>query len=333
MKRNRILLVCIFLLAALAACGRDNAKNETAPAVTQASPTAEAAPTAEATPTATSTPTPTATNTPTPTPDPATYRGSVEELNDLYDMAYEIGRKHGIEIYIADRVSVEAIALPCEQQMDPELVRAALTRIDEILSRYPRGMVRRLVTVPNARMELYLVKNMELYAGLYDTRAREDGGVANYVALDTRGADLIDNLDDTLPHELTHAADYSIMSMRSRGVDVKFSEDRWNELNPPGFEYAETGDFELQSDVYTVGDNYRYFAYSYGCMNRLEDRATLFGFLMHYAAAGSAVPDQFTPEQLAKLGYWIECLRDAYANSDWPEQTYWEKAYADCLGK
>ena len=91
--------------------------------------------------------------------------------------------------------------------MDPELVRAALTRIDEILSRYPRGMVRRLVTVPNARMELYLVKNMELYTGLYDTRAREDGGVANYVALDIRGADLIDNLDDTLPHELTHAVD------------------------------------------------------------------------------------------------------------------------------
>ena len=167
--------------------------------------------------------------------------------------------------------------------------------------------------------------------GYYSSRAREDGGSANLVLLDVTRADQIEAMYDVLPHELTHAADFVFSAMRARGVGVRFSEERWDELNPPGFEYAETDDTERQSEVYTQGDNYRYFAFSYGCWNRMEDRATLFGALMADAAKGETGPDRFTPEQLAKLGYWIECLRDAFANSNWPEQTCWEKAYEKCL--
>lgn len=253
--------------------------------------------------------------------------GSVPGMEENYELAAELGNRYGIFFRIADLIPDRMPEEGDAYQNDPVLVGAALRKIDSILSAYPEHYFDQLVFGDHDRLELVLVGfcpvGMGYVAACPEYAGEADGRLVLELCLDIENSGLIDELDYNLPHELAHLTDWYLQYLSDTEEGHLFSEEAWNALNPEGFEYS-YGDEDMELAAYDAA--FEYFSYSYGCCNPLEDRATLFGFLMqnHFRGTVSAL----TPQQYAKLEFYSRCIRDAFG--DWPEAAAWETQLAAC---
>lgn len=160
-------------------------------------------------------------------------------------------------------------------------------------------------------------------------------------------------LPATLIHELTHVTDYRLLGMH------QLNEREWNRLNPPGFSYYNAYVDEQGTDYRRTGsteytaveetDPARiYFCDPYSRTYAMEDRARLMELLLtgtdrfsetDKAGSNQADPEKYgtdpdplwdkcfsSPHVQTKLRFYFYTLRQAFANSRWPQETAWEEA-------
>lgn len=243
---------------------------------------------------------------------------------ELYERAKEIGKKHGIEIRIAEQLEEDYNDYKAEKTFDESQISVALEIVERTLSKYPEGYFAQLLCGSIREIELHLagtVTNLEIPEG-------EVNGFTSFIGFaQTRNDKSVivvdvgegENLEEHLHHEIFHLTDDRLAFDAGLRENAVYSEDRWMELNPKEFEYSYNL-FELPEEYFN--DNYRgWFIELYSRTYPREDRATI----MEYAMLGMDAMFIAEPYRQAKLEYLCECIRDAFDTTGWPEHTVWEE--------
>lgn len=243
---------------------------------------------------------------------------------ELYTMAKAIGYKHGIEIRIAEQLDEDYIDYKVEEDLDEEKINAALDVLGKELSIYPEGFFDQLLYGSIREIEIHLagtLTNLSLPEGdvngfiSYSGFAQTRNGKA-VVVLDMNEGE---NLSRYLHHELFHLIDDKMTFGAGIKEDFTYSEEAWMELNPEGFEYADST-FELPEELYDEEYDV-WFIDMYSRTMPREDRARI----MEYAMTGDYNMFISAPHRQAKLEYLNQCIRDSFDTFGWPEKTVWEE--------
>ncbi|MBR6020230.1 MAG: hypothetical protein IK055_08460 [Lachnospiraceae bacterium] len=327
-----ILLLLILVMATVAyGCGKETEDPEPK-ATPTAVPTAKQ-PTPEPTATPTEEAEPTPTNTPTPEPNkrPEVTYGKWNSLNSVYELAYDIGEKHGVKIYAADLLPNEVIKqLGGRTFADKQPVLAELEQLDSILDIFPKDFFRQMISdVPiEIPFSFYLGMDSDKIRGI-DFVAVLDGPQDSPDS-ELLGIGIYINSPETGTHEYLPSNTYFAIatayqdycySMSTWGKTQLFDEDIWMSLQPEGFHYV--GDNNLTEA--TMAQYIDYFQYPRQCYGSWDDRNVILCILFEFTYTNESM--KLPAPTLKKMGYLVDCLRDSLATEDWPAETKWEAEY------
>ena len=196
-------------------------------------------------------------------------------LSDCAQLAAEISRKYGIRILLWSDIT---LCQPKDYDLLPEyqvpLIRQRLEELDQNLSIYPESMLYEAVTQNGGELSICLVRSILPKTGV---SARND--VNGLQFWDPQGNAWVvitsdDQMAQHLHHELFHILD-------SRVLTSCDAYDRWNDLNPDGFEYDYDYLSNLQrNDLEYVSGTDAHFIDLYAMSFPGEDRARIMEYAM-----------------------------------------------------
>ena len=219
--------------------------------------------------------------------------------------ATEIGARYNINILIyRDAVAVE----PWDYRLEPEYQVSTLQRelnaLEQRLAAFPTGFLSTLSQTYSS-LTICLVGNAESTVNGPETVSGIQflDGYDAYIALVCG-----ENTEKALYHELCHLMETVVLT-RSTAYD------RWNSLNPEGFDYGRSPDQEW------LQPGREWFIDGYAMSSAQEDRARLFEYAM---TAGHDALFRSPPLQ-QKLRQLCTGLREAFALEDYEGHLPWEQ--------
>ena len=251
----------------------------------------------------------------------------------LSERAEEIEEKYGVKILFGQNIRKKVSDYDFEVCEKQGHISNSLDVIDETLEMYPEGFFDSLEDGFVRDTCFYLTGEMK------PKDPKESISEANGLTSDEEDLmmlffDITDMevTSQTIVHEITHAID------RRLEYDGVMDESKWEELNPPGFNYYEGYISEKGEDYSTVDDDeytayysnaydedYKdtYFVDTYSKTWPTEDRARLMEMLIGDI---SYREDMFQSEHLKeKLKLYFSFIREDLESDSWPEETVWEK--------
>lgn len=262
-------------------------------------------------------------------PEKKDFTLSVTDYGDLTQKARELEEKYGLKIEMGENVPTSFDDYDAVQLTDTAQISSALSQISEVLTVYPEDYFTDIADNYYRDIVIYLTGTLTPHDNT--TNITNAGGFTTQSGGLAKVAFNIDyDLDrGTVIHELTHVLDY-----RLEGKD-EIDDDRWNELNPEGFNYyysyidSDGNSYEYTGDTTWTASGETdperiWFVDTYSKTYPMEDRARLVEYLLQDP---DSAPDYFggTPIQ-KKLAWYFQVIRDAVGGDDWPEETSWEKA-------
>ena len=239
-----------------------------------------------------------------------------------------MGETYGITIKIADQTQSEFYDFYAEPEYDETYIKDALIILEKVCSAYPDGFFHQLLYGNTTEIQFHLTGELTKT----DLTEGDTSGFTSFSGFTTDGEGRTTvavniarpgSLEQTLHHEIAHLIDNKLtFDARIRG-NALYSDEKWETLNPEGFEYADSYT-NLPMEFYNDGYE-NWFMELYSRTFIREDRATI----MEYAMAGYSWAFN-TPERIAKLEYWSTCIRDAFNTDGWPEMTLWESTLSQC---
>lgn len=239
--------------------------------------------------------------------------------SSLYQRAAQLSQRFGVDIRIAEQCSLEYSHYDTYPMTDATFIRSALDVLEDSLNRYPDGFFQQLRFGSIESIRLELVGGLTAKDNVH-THPDSIGAFAQ-----DRGSHYLIVLDgyllqqQTLFHEFSHIIDAKLEWDASIREDALYSEERWMELQPAGFQYALTYT-EIPEELLSYMDS-GYFITDYAMTFPAEDRAVLM------ASAMGGYSWDFEPDtgRSAKLQYYADCIRDCFDTTGWPEITAWEQ--------
>ena len=266
-------------------------------------------------------------------PKPANEAG--DQFNDLKTRCKGITDKYGIEILIGndikDReisynynlISVEDSGKDVEEQQSA--TSYAIDNIEVDLGFYSKEFFEKFKDYRGrGGICIALVDELRNEHGNFIANGEfVPRGITSYIVIDVNCLESI-----TLHHELWHAVENIIVLQDPDAFDLE----KWNELNPPKFKYAD--DFEN----YGGGDLYQYtldpiydgttpdayFGRIYGTVNPKEDRATIVETFMGFGGSyngemysSSLEALQQYPHIMAKIEYMADACERVFGGKYW----------------
>lgn len=219
--------------------------------------------------------------------------------------ADEISAKYGVEIHVDQQLPVAAnYRFVSEHQ--PEALEAALTQLDQLLSRFPENFFVKMAAVnKSGGIRIGLVR--ELY-DIADDPVPDGYGLHytvsgnHYIALR-----IGPEFESAVYHELSHALDAFVYS-GSKAFDL------WEQLNPEGFTYFSSyKNYDVSGDDPLLLGETQAFVDGYSMTFAKEDRARIFEKAMTDGNAGLFA----APIMQAKLKQLCLGIREAY---DWEKE-------------
>ncbi len=237
---------------------------------------------------------------------------------ELYERARQIGEKYGLRLKIADMCDEVFSVFKADLVLDEQRINDALDVLESALEKYPENFFPQLNYGTSRYIELQFIEHLTTTNGY--------GGDGSYSAF-TQPMDGYTHIvfditwlsESTVFHEFSHILDSRLEFAVGYREGAFFSEDDWDALQPPGFEWGGEYGGEWQ---YTRPVDYTYFTDTYATTNSTEDRARI----MEYAGAGWYWTFMDNPHIRAKLDYYCRAIRADLDTEGWPEQTFWEKA-------
>ena len=238
----------------------------------------------------------------------------LEGLAEAEAYAKAIGEKYGIEVLIyKEAAAVEPYDYDLEYEHLVGVLNRELGLLEEHLANYPEGFLQKLA----GRFEGLKICIVRSLTGTAESGSLDSADgiqfLDNYNAYIALAA--ASNTEYALYHELCHLIDTMVISESS-------AYDRWDQLNPKGFEY----DYDYISNQYRDGSAYlgesnRSFIDTYSMSFPKEDRARIMEYAM---TEGNASYFQSTTMQ-AKLKLLCEGIREAFGLRKSPETFLWEQ--------
>jgi hypothetical protein len=249
--------------------------------------------------------------------------------------AEEIYEKFGISVYLREdavRYLNGYAVLPCSEETK---ISETLDALVGFFERCPEGFIRNIAEQYSA-FDICLVGRI-----IPDTTNRNSIGDASAFTVETGGIELIvinalmSDKGKTVAHEFFHAIENTIFNMSVYDPSYYGLENfaRWEQLNPPGFEYRyiyteEDGrtvdsDAEYLSTAWYEGrEDDIYFVDGYCTTYPSEDRARIFEYIATFPEG--LLPQWFGRNMLLKAEYLSACIREVFADENWND-VYWEK--------
>ena len=241
-------------------------------------------------------------------------------LADCQLYADEIGSRYGIRVLVAgEATAVQPWDYDMEAEYRVSVIRQELEQLDAHLSNYPESMLQTLAERFEG-LNICIVRQLTgtPESGSLDTASGiqfwEDFGayIALAVGMETEHA---------LYHELCHLIDTVVLNESS-------AYDRWDELNPSGFEYDYNYITNAQRDASAyLQENTRYFIDTYSMSYPKEDRARIMEYAM---TEGNESLFQSTTMQ-AKLKLLCVGIREAFGLKKSPDTFLWEQYLKESL--
>lgn len=234
--------------------------------------------------------------------------------------AQEISQRYGIRVLVyKDAVDIQPWDYDLEVEHLAPVIREELEQLDARLGNYPEGFLQTLSQRFDG-LTLCIVRSISGTAESGSLDAAKGvqfwEGHHAYIAL-AAGAET----EYTLYHELCHLIDTVVLSESS-------AYDRWDELNPSGFEY----DYDYIANQSRNSSEYlregsRYFIDMYSMSFPKEDRARI---MEHAMTEGNAACFQSKAMQ-AKLKLLCQGIREAFGLRKSPETFLWEQYLNESL--
>ncbi len=247
-----------------------------------------------------------------------------EEEEFVADVSYEIREKvndmeekFGVDIKIKEECDLGVAGYDFELLLDEDMLLYNLEVLNSCMSKYPEGFFQQIKYGNIENIEIQLLYDLSSPDGI-----AMDAAAFVYENPDTIGVYFGAGrlMEFEVYHELTHVIDFYLSFKKKANDDILFDDNKWCELNPEGYEYADSGN---DSDLDNLFENFfidGYFTEPYGCANSMEDRATLM------AAAMTKNPTATSGRPLIeKLRYWSECIRDGFDTTGWDNVLLWEE--------
>ena len=265
-------------------------------------------------------------------------KGKQTDLKAQYARAVEIGNRYGVQIWFADLTPDGVLFFEDLKVWDPDSIDLALDEIEQVLALYPEGFFDQML------FEYYSGIAICLYDGNFEFAYPSNKYIngKNYLMLyvdvslqfvegHPSASDLsLRNFPDVPPitGELICDIWYlmeKVMANRDEHFDeVTFSEETWQALNPPGFEYHEI-DFWWDLSEYEAEVNMDYFLITGSLHSGRNDRMLFYEYMMLAALTGED-PLEFTPQCRAKIDELLRMIRFYFGTDEWPDATSWEAA-------
>ena len=236
----------------------------------------------------------------------------------LYDRAAELSERFGLDIRIAEQTVRDYKSYTAEVLADQQMTDRALDVLEDALAAYPEGFFRQLPFSDVRTIRIEIVDGLRPVSGA-DVSASElafSHQRKGYYLLVLNGSDMREGV---IYHEISHVIDKRLAWDASLRTEALFSEERWLELQPEGFDYA--GSYQDIPDSVKEFYDSGYFVQDYACVSPSEDRA----LTLEKAMLGDRAVFEENPRLLPKLAYYCACIRDSFDDTGWPETVVWEQ--------
>ena len=273
-------------------------------------------------------------------PEPAGYpmleNSMANRIGGEIERIYE---ETGIHVYTGnDAVRfLEGYAIQVEE--DEETILNGLADIRAFFDNCPPGFIKELVEW-NSAVDICLSGKIIPQIGNRDSISDASAFVQEADGVQVMVVDILQSgLTETVAHEFLHIAENTMWKMTEQeGYSAGYAPfDRWEMLNPAGFDYHwvytdENGNTNGSDDphVFTAreedGDiNEIYFLDGYCTTYPKEDRARVFQYLAVYAPED--LPEAFASEGIKrKAAYLCACLREYFESVSVAEDVFWERS-------
>ncbi len=235
------------------------------------------------------------------------------------ELASQIGSKYGVDIRLADEVTVaQNYTFTLEYQV--EAFEKALEDLDRAMAKFPEGFFRTMAKVTKDRtLHIGLIRAYR--ADTLNAQVMNDGlqywiGGNAYIALSVG-----DNVEADFYNELSHAVDTYVYS-------YSIHYDFWNDCNPEGFVYDESYDLYTthEGSPYLQDEN-RAFIDAFSMTFSHEDRARV----MEYALMDGNEAYFQSDIMQAKLRQLCLGLRQAFGWKKYEGTFIWEQYLVESL--
>lgn len=249
----------------------------------------------------------------------------MEGIQALKDRAEILGKRYGVNIFLADDCKREFPGYHVEPVYQTRLLKESLSLLEKALSSYPDDFFQQLNTTETGKLGIYIAGNFSTVGNNNPDHANgvyfyEDG--SQYLVLN---ASNFSSLESTIYHEISHAIDrYAKIAGPGKGLN-DYADDVFNQLNPSGFSYDysyRTNEDKKDLDFTAASQSGNiYFIDYYSKSFPSEDRARIMENAMHPQGI-----DYFQyPGLRKKLEYMSHFLRQIFDTGKWELQTAWEK--------
>ena len=228
--------------------------------------------------------------------------------------AQTIGEKYGIRVLVyRDATALEPWDYHLEYEYQVSILQQELEELDKRLSHFPEGFLKTLAEQFTA-LNICIVRSI--------TGSPESGSLEavngiqfwddydSYIVLATDH-----DTEYALYHELFHMIDSVVLTQST-------AYDRWDNLNPPDFQYEnDYGSSRNQDDKTWMTEGKEYFIDDYSMSYAKEDRARI----LEYAMTAGHDARFRSPFLQAKLRQLCIGIRDAFHLNSSPEGFLWEQ--------
>ncbi len=239
-----------------------------------------------------------------------------EGLARIKEQAKTMGKSYGVNIWVyEDAISAPPSDFTFEAAYQVPLYEQYLPVLEKGLGAFPKDFLKKLGTSSaNGKVTICLV------AGAYgdnELGAISSADGVHYMLNGSHYVVLVMNgfMEGSLYHELFHAIDTYVFNR----VNIY---DRWDELNPKGFEYD--NDYlenQYREDYQYLEDDTRAFIDMYSMSYAKEDRARIMEYAMQ-----EGMESYFTsPIMQSKLKTLSEGIRKAFGLEKYKEPLVWEQ--------
>lgn len=238
-------------------------------------------------------------------------------MDEVKEKASELSEKYGVDIRVGDDCDLNYVGYSASLFEKENEIATSLNVLETCFENYPEGFMEQLLFGAIESIRIELVDDLRLNAGVDAVDAagfveeRED-----YIVV-VLEADFLS--ETSVYHELTHLIDKRLEWDMNTTKDSLFSEEKWLELQPEGFDYAYSYTNIPESVKQYYGSDY--FVSEYACTFPTEDRATM----MEMAMIGFEEEFAKKSKLKGKLEYYSACIRDCFDTKTWTETTKWEK--------
>lgn len=264
--------------------------------------------------------------------------------SQIDELRQKILNDYGIEVYSGEEGVKYFNDYAVVTETDENKILSTMKTIDSFCGKFPKGFFDEMKSAYSDEGTISIYLTGTILPNDYNSNSIDNAAAFTYMPEYDERVMVVDinqySIEENLAHEFMHAIEDVILtkSFSDEGNIENF--ERWNSLNPEGFDYLYT---YTDEDGTTIGSTYTesdyvgtyyyeggdipvdniYFAEEYSTTYRTEDIATIFDEI--FMSSEEPLPDYFQSENIQlKAAYICACIRNAFECME-GKSVCWEK--------